>query len=58
MWEKTCYRQIIRVFYFYFLILLQKGMTPAILPPAMGRIVGQTRLFHLGIATGLGEGKL
>ena len=32
-------------------------MNPTILFPAMGKIVGQTVLFNLGIATGL-EGKL
>ena len=35
-----------------------KGMNPIILPPAMGKIVGQTRFFSLGEATSLGEGKL
>ena len=38
--------------------LLGKGMNPIILPPAMGKIVGQTRFFSLGEATSLGEGKL
>ena len=33
-------------------------MYPIILPPAMGKIVGQTRFFSLGEATSLGEGKL
>ena len=33
-------------------------MNPIILPPAMGKIVGQTRFFSLGEATSLGEGKL
>ena len=37
---------------------LEKGMNPIILPPAMGKIVGQTRFFSLGEATSLGEGKL
>ena len=37
---------------------LGKGMNPIILPPAMGKIVGQTGLFSLGKATSLGEGKL
>ena len=32
-------------------------MNPIILPPAMGKIVGQTMLFNLGVATSLGEGK-
>ena len=36
---------------------LGKGMNPIILPPAMGKIVGQTRFFSLGEATSLGEGK-
>ena len=35
-----------------------KGMNTIILPPAMGKIVGQTRFFSLGEATSLGEGKL
>ena len=35
---------------------LGKGMNPIILPPAMGKIVGQTRFFSLGEATSLGEG--
>ena len=35
-----------------------KGTNPTILPPAMSKIVGQTRLFSLGMATSLGEGKL
>ena len=30
---------------------LGKGMNPIILPPAMGKIVGQTRFFSLGEAT-------
>ena len=33
-------------------------MNPIILPPAMGKIVGQTRFFSLGEASSLGEGKL
>ena len=33
-------------------------MNPNILPPAMGKIVGQTWFFRLGEATSLGEGKL
>ena len=35
-----------------------KGMNPIILPQAMGKIVRQTRLFNLGAATCLEEGKL
>ena len=34
---------------------LGKGMNPIILPPAMGKIVGQTRFFSLGEATSLEE---
>ena len=37
---------------------LGKGMNPIILPPAMGKIVGQTRFFSLGEATSLEKGKL
>ena len=37
---------------------LGKGMNPIILPPAMGKIVGQTVFLSLGEATSLGEGKL
>ena len=37
---------------------LGKGMNPIILPPAMGKIVGQTKFFSLGEATSLREGKL
>ena len=37
---------------------LGKGMNPIILPPAMGKIVGQTGFFSLDKATSLGEGKL
>ena len=37
---------------------LGKVMKPAILPPAMGKMVTQTGLFSLGMATSLGEGKL
>ena len=37
---------------------LEKGMNLIILPPAMGKIVGQTRFFSLGETTSLGEGKL
>ena len=37
---------------------LGKGINPIILPPAMGKIVGQTRFFSLSKATSLGEGKL
>ena len=33
-------------------------MNPIILPPAMGKKIGQTRFFSLGEATSLGEGKL
>ena len=36
---------------------LGKGMNPIILPPAMGKIVGQTGFFSLGEATSLGERK-
>ena len=36
---------------------LGKGMNPIILPPAMGKIVGQTRFFGLDEATSLGKGK-
>ena len=35
-----------------------KVINPTILPPAMHKIVGQTELFKLGMATGLGVGKL
>ena len=35
-----------------------KGMNAIILPPATGKIVGQTRFFSFGEATSLGEGKL
>ena len=38
--------------------ILGKVMNPIILPPAMGKIVGQTGFFSLGEATSLGEGKL
>ena len=34
-----------------------KGMNLTILPPSMVRIVGQTELFNLGTATGIGEGQ-
>ena len=37
---------------------LGKGMNPTILPPAMGKVIGQTRFFSLGEATSQGEGKL
>ena len=37
---------------------LGKGMNPTILPPAMGKIIGQIGLFSFGMATSLGEGKL
>ena len=37
---------------------LGKGMNSIILPPAMGKIVGQTRFFSLGEATSLEKGKL
>ena len=37
---------------------LGKGMYLTILSPAMGKIVGQTDLFKLGMATARGEGKL
>ena len=37
---------------------LGKGMNPIILPPAMGKIVGQTSFFSHGEATSLEEGKL
>ena len=37
---------------------LGKGMNPIILPPTMGKIVGQTRFFSLGETTSLGEGIL
>ena len=37
---------------------LGKGMNPIILPPAMGKIVGQTDFFSLGEATSQGEIKL
>ena len=33
-------------------------MNPIILPPAMGKIVGQIVFFNLGETTSLGEGKL
>ena len=37
---------------------LGKGMNPAIPPPVIGKIVGQTEFFSLGMTTGQGEGKL
>ena len=47
-----------RFFAFHFsLIPLDKGINPTILPPALSKIVGQTRLFSCGMATSL-EGKL
>ena len=36
----------------------ENGMNPILFPPAMGKIVGETELFGLGMATRLGEGKL
>ena len=38
--------------------ILGKDMNPIILSLAMCKIVGQTELFSLGMATGLGERKL
>ena len=38
--------------------ILRKGMSLTILPPAIGKIVGQTRLSNLDMPTGLGEEKL
>ena len=43
---------------FAFHIVLEKNMNPIILPPAMSKIVGETVLFNLGMATGLEEEKL
>ena len=40
-----------------FYIALGKGMNPTVFPPAMGKILGQTGLFNLSVATSL-EGKL
>ena len=37
---------------------LGKVMNPAIPPQAMNKIVGQTKLFNLVMATSLGKGKL
>ena len=37
---------------------LGKGMNPIILPPAMGKIAGQTGFFSIDEAISLGEGKL
>ena len=37
---------------------LGKGMNPIILSPAKGKKVRQTRLFNLGVTTGLKEGKI
>ena len=37
---------------------LGKSMNPTILPPAIGKIVGQTGFFNLGMATSLGEKKI
>ena len=37
-------------------IVVGYGHGDIILPPAMGKIVGQTRFFSLGEATSLGEG--
>ena len=37
---------------------LGKGINPIILPPAMGKIVGQTKFYSLREATCLGEEKL
>ena len=37
---------------------LGKSKNPTILPPVMGKIVDQTRLSSLGMATDLAEGKL
>ena len=36
---------------------LGKGISPIIIPPAMGKIVGQTVFCNLGMTTGLEEGK-
>ena len=38
--------------------IFRKGMNPIIPPPVMGKIVGHTGLFNLGMATGLWEEKL
>ena len=46
-----------RLFAFHIaLIPLGNGMNPIILPPAMSKIVGQTGLFSLSMATSLREG--
>ena len=37
---------------------LEKGMNPSILLPVMGKIVGKTQLFDLGMATDLGEERI
>ena len=37
---------------------LEKGMNQIILPPAMGKIVGQIYFCSLGEASSIGEGKL
>ena len=42
----------------YYTNTLGKGINPIILPPATGKIVGETRFFSFGEATSLGEGKL
>ena len=39
-------------------ISLGKGINPTILSPTIGKIVVQTGLFSLGMATSLGEKKL
>ena len=40
------------------MMMMMMMMNPIILPPAMGKIVGQIKLFSLGIETGLEEAKL
>ena len=37
---------------------LVKDMNPTILPPAMGKLIGETGLLSLGMVTSLGEWKI
>ena len=52
------FKSWIKLFAFsYGMSTIGKSMNPIIFSPAMGKMVGQTRLFNLGMTAGL-EGKL
>ena len=55
--KQICLWVTVYIYIYIYIYIYGKDMNTVILLPAMGKIVGQTGLFNLGIAAAKGEGK-